>query len=64
MQRINSKKLANKLRNIEINLGIVASLLEIVKDSCSYHDYVNQELLIKLALKKHYDAIETISLMY
>ena len=64
MKNINSKKLADKLRNIEVNLGIAASLMEAVKDSCSHHDYINQELIIKMALKKHYDAIETISLMY
>ena len=64
MKIIKSKKLCKKLRNIEGELSDANSLIEVVRDSCEYNNYVNQELVINCALKKYHNVIENLSRLY
>ena len=64
MKIIKSKKLCKKLRNIEGELSDANSLIEVVRDSCSCNDYINQEFVINCALKKYNNVIENLSRLY
>lgn len=57
-------KLIKKLQDIESEAITVAAILEIIKDSCSNNDYTNQEIVAEIALKKQYQIIENISILY
>ena len=57
-------KLIDKLRNIESEAVTVASIIELIKDSCCYKDYTNHEIVADIALKKQYQLIEKISVLY
>ncbi|MBR1908516.1 hypothetical protein IJ818_06235 [bacterium] len=63
-KKITNKKLVNKLRNIEIDAVAIAAILKIIRDSCEYNDYTNQEIVADIALKKQYQLIENVSSIY
>jgi len=57
-------KLTKKLQDIESDAITVAAIIEIIKDSCSNNDYTNQKIVAEIALKKQYQIIENISILY
>lgn len=63
MRKNNIKNMRKKIRKIEIKLLAITAMLEVVKDSCMYYDYANQEITLKAILSELYSVEEKISLM-
>ena len=49
---------------IEGELANANSLMEVVKDSCEHNQYMDQEFVIKIALRKYYNVMEKLSDLY
>lgn len=59
-----NKKIANNLKCIETKLVNTTAILEIVRESCLYNNFTNQEIALYIALNECYEIIEKINQMY
>ena len=59
----NKEKITQELADIENEICIIESLIEVVRDSCEKNDYITQVLVLEIAQKRLINITDKISLI-
>lgn len=58
------EKTYEKLREIESKMSKVAALINTVKNSCDFCEYTDESIVLEIAIKMQFEAIEELSVIF